>query len=89
KPVHSTFGWHVIQALSPVKPPSMTPLSQVKAQIRQQLQQQQQTEAVTAWVDSVKREFCKQGKIKYAPGYAPNPDPCLAVTSATSTSATK
>lgn len=87
KPVHSSYGWHIIQALSPIKPPSVTPLNTtIKNSIRSQLEQQQKTEAVTKWVDDVKTEFCKPGKIKYAPGYAPNPDPCLAVTSATSTS---
>ena len=86
KPVHSSYGWHIIQALSAIKPPSVTPLNNaVKASIRQQLEQQQKTEAVTKWVDDVKAEFCKPGKIKYAPGYAPSPDPCVAVTGATST----
>ncbi|HYY02293.1 MAG TPA: peptidylprolyl isomerase [Gaiellaceae bacterium] len=89
KPVHSSFGWHVIQALSPIKPPSVTPLDKVKASIRQQLEQQQKNEAMTTWVDDVKKHFCKPGQIKYAPGYQPNPDPCLAVTSASSTTATK
>jgi foldase protein PrsA len=86
KPVHSSYGWHVIQALSAIKPPSVTPLnSTVKAAIRGQLEPQQKSEAVTKWVDETKAEFCKPDKVKYAPGYAPNPDPCVAVTSATST----
>jgi parvulin-like peptidyl-prolyl isomerase len=86
KPVRSSYGWHIIQALSPIKPPSVTPLNKtLKASIRGQLEQQQKTEAVTKWVDDVKTEFCKPGKVKYAPGYAPNPDPCVAVTSQTST----
>lgn len=86
KPVHSSYGWHIIQALSPIKPPSVTPLNQaVKSSIRSQLEQQQKSEAVTKWVDGVKAEFCRPGKVKYAPGYAPSPDPCLAVTGATST----
>src|SRR5207248_5949285 len=50
KPVRSSYGWHIIQALSPIKPPSTTPLNKtVKASIRQQLEQQQKTEAVTKW----------------------------------------
>jgi foldase protein PrsA len=86
KPIHTQYGWHVIQALSAIKPPSVTPLSKVKASIRQQLEQQQKNQAMTKWVDDVKKKFCGPGKIKYAPGYQPNPDPCIAVTSATSTS---
>src|SRR5581483_9866699 len=30
-PVHTQYGWHIIQALSPVKPATTTPLSKVKA----------------------------------------------------------
>ena len=86
RPIHTQYGWHIIQALSAIKPPSVTPLSRVKASIRQQLEQQQKNAAMTKWVDGVKKKFCAPDKIKYAPGYQPNPDPCLAVTSATSTS---
>jgi foldase protein PrsA len=89
RPVHTQYGWHIIQALSAIKPPSVTPLSKVKASIRQQLEQQQKNQAMTSWVDGVKKDYCKGGKINYAPGYAPNPDPCLAVTAATSTTSTK
>jgi hypothetical protein len=67
----------------------VTPLGKVKASIRQQLEQQQKNQAMTTWVDDVKKDYCKPGKVKYAPGYAPNPDPCLAVTAATSTTSTK
>lgn len=88
EPVHTQYGWHIIQALSAIKPPSVTPLSTVKASIRQQLQQQQKNQAMTIWVDGVKKDYCKAGKVKYAPGYAPNPDPCVAVTGATSTTST-
>jgi parvulin-like peptidyl-prolyl isomerase len=89
-PVHTQYGWHIIQALSAVKPPAVTPLnSQIKASIRQQLEQQQKNDAMTKWVDGVKKDYCKGGTVKYAPGYAPNPDPCLAVTGATSTTSTK
>jgi foldase protein PrsA len=86
KPIHTQYGWHIIQAMSAIKPPSVTPLGKVKASIRQQLEQQQKNQEMTTWVDNVKKKFCNPGKIKYSPGYQPNPDPCIAVTSATSTS---
>ena len=89
RPIHTQYGWHVIQALSAIKPPSVTPLSKVKASIRQQLEQQQKNGAMTSWVDGVKKDYCSATKVKYAPGYAPNPDPCVAVTAATSTTSTK
>ena len=81
KPIHSTYGWHIIQALSPVRPPSTTPLSKVKNQIKGTLQQQ----ASANWAHGVEKDFCKPGKIKYQPGYEPTPDPCLTLTSSTTT----
>jgi parvulin-like peptidyl-prolyl isomerase len=88
QPVHTQYGWHIIQALSAIKPPSVTPLSKVKASIQQQLEQQQKNQAMTSWVDGVKKDYCSGTKVKYAPGYQPNPDPCVAVTGATSTTST-
>jgi parvulin-like peptidyl-prolyl isomerase len=85
KPIKTSYGWHIIQALSPVRPPSTTPLSKVKEQIRLQLEQQQKNTAMTNWVNDVKKEFCKPGKVKYESGFAPTTDPCASLTSATTT----
>jgi foldase protein PrsA len=85
KPIHTSYGWHIIQALSSIRPPSTTPLSKVKDQIRLQLEQQQKNTAMTNWVNGVKKEFCKPGKVKYEAGYTPTPDPCLSLTSSTTT----
>jgi len=85
KPIHSQYGWHIIQALSPIRPPSTTPLSKVKESIRLQLEQQQKNTAMTNWVNDVKKEFCKPGKVKYQSGFQPTPDPCLSITSSTTT----
>jgi parvulin-like peptidyl-prolyl isomerase len=68
-PVHTQYGWHIIQALSAVKPAKTTPLSSVKAQISQQLLQTKRTAAMTKWLDDVKKGFAKQ--ISYQAGYAP------------------
>lgn len=70
-PVHSQYGWHVIQALRPIKPATATPLAKVKEEIRQLLLQQRKTEAVTAWLDELRKQYAK--KITYAPGFAPPP----------------
>jgi parvulin-like peptidyl-prolyl isomerase len=85
KPIHSQYGWHIIQALSPIRPPSTTPLSKVKDSIRLQLVQQQKNTAMTNWVNGVKAEFCKPGKVKYQSGFQPTPDPCLSLASSTTT----
>ena len=68
-PVHTQYGWHIIQALSAVKPAKTTPLSSVKAQISQQLLQKKRTDAMTKWLDDVKKSYAKQ--ISYQAGYAP------------------
>jgi len=85
QPVHTQYGYHIIQALSGVKASSTTSLTQVRASIRQQLEQQRKNDKVTKWLDDTKKSYCN-GKIKYQIGYQPNPDPCATVTGATSTS---
>ena len=79
KPVHSQFGWHIIQAMGPVRPPQAakpTPLSQVKEAIRQTLLQDKRNQASQKWEQKMIKNYCKT--IAYAPGYAPAPgqDPC-------------
>jgi parvulin-like peptidyl-prolyl isomerase len=69
KPVKTTYGWHIIEALGPVKPAKQTPLKDVKEQIRQQLLQTKKTDTMTKWVDGVKKDFAKD--IAYQTGYVP------------------
>jgi foldase protein PrsA len=83
KPVKTQFGWHVIQALSPIRPATTMPLSKVKNQIRQTLEQQKKNSVSRTWIQDTAKEFCKPGKVKYEPGFAPNPDPCLSITAST------
>jgi len=78
-PVHTQFGWHIIQALGPVKPGTPakpTPLDQVKAPIRQQLLSQKKDREFQGWLDGIKKKYCKT--IAYQRGYKPAPgqDPC-------------
>jgi parvulin-like peptidyl-prolyl isomerase len=83
-PVHTQYGYHIIQALSAVKPAQKTPLSKVKQSIKLQLEQQRKNEVMTKWVEDKKKQYCKSG-IKYQVGYEPNPDPCASVSGATTT----
>jgi len=85
KPVHSQYGWHIIQALSAIRPPSTTSLSKVKDSIRTNLEGTQKNAMMTKWVNDLKAAYCKPGKIKYQPGFQPTPDPCLSLTSSTAT----
>jgi foldase protein PrsA len=69
KPVHTQYGWHIIQADKPAKPRQSTPFSQVKASIQQQLLQQKRTAALQTWLNGLKKKYA--GKISYATGLAP------------------
>jgi len=91
KPVHSQFGWHIIEALGPVKagtPAKPTPLPQVKEAIRQQLISQDKQKEMDKWLAGIKKHYC--GEIDYQKGYAPPPgqDPCKQSSSTTSGAAT-
>ena len=80
KPVKTEFGFHLIEALSDVKKADKAPLKEVQDQIRQQLLQTKKNEAMTAWVDDLKKEY--DDKVSYAVGFNPPP----AATGTTSTS---
>jgi parvulin-like peptidyl-prolyl isomerase len=69
QPIKTTYGWHIIQALSPVKAATTTPLADVKETIRQSLVQKKKTDAMTKWLDGVKKEFAKS--VRYQVGYIP------------------
>jgi parvulin-like peptidyl-prolyl isomerase len=69
KPIKTTYGWHIIEALSDVKAPSTTPLKDVKEQIRQQLLQERRQKAVSDWTKELNADFDDQ--IAYQVGYAP------------------
>ena len=88
QPVKTQYGWHIIQALSNVKPRKTTPLKQVKDSIKQQLVQQKKNEAMTTWVNSLTKDFCSGSKVKYQVGYKPNPDPCAQFTKTGATTTT-
>jgi foldase protein PrsA len=83
KPVKTQFGYHIIQALTPITKGTVTPLSKVKQAIRQQLLQQRQSVAMQKWVEGVKAEFAP--KTTYAVGYAP---PATISTGSTGTTST-
>src|SRR5919198_4723442 len=69
RPVKTQYGWHIIQALSDVKPARTTPLKDVKTAIRQQLLQQRQRAKWTKWINDTRKEYAK--KVHYQVGYAP------------------
>jgi foldase protein PrsA len=83
-PVHTTYGWHIIQALSDVKPATQQPLKDVKASISSQLLQTKKTDVINKWVDDVNKEYAK--KVGYQTGYVPLSTASSTTTAATTTS---
>ena len=81
-PVKTEFGFHLIEPLSEVKKASVTPLKEVQQSIRTQLAQTKKNEAMTKWVDELKKEY--EDEISYAVGFDPPPT----ATGTTSTSTT-
>ncbi len=91
KPVHTQFGWHIIQALGEIKagrPPARTPLAQVREQIRQTLLAKDRNTEIQNWLEGIKKSYCK--RIGYQAGYAPPPgqDPCKAKSTTTGAATT-
>jgi len=68
-PVHTQYGWHIIQALSAVKPATVQPLTKVEPQIKTQLLETKKSDAMTKWVNDVKKEL--GDKTAYQVGFAP------------------
>jgi len=81
RPVKTQYGFHIIEPLSEIKPAETTPLKDVKESIRQQLLQTKRNEAMTKWVEDLKKDFAD--KTDYQVGFKPP-----AAATATSTTAT-
>ena len=68
-PIKTDFGFHIIKALSAVKPAKTTPFTKVKKTIRTQLLQQKKSTATTNWSTKLKKDY--DGQVSYQTGYAP------------------
>lgn len=67
KPVKTTYGYHVIEALSPVrKGPT---LADVRPAVKAQLLQTKRNDEMQAWMDELRKSY--EGKVSYAAGYEP------------------
>jgi len=69
RPVKTQFGWHIIMAISDIRPARTTPLKDVRAAIRQQLLSQRRNQKLSKWAKDTKDEYAK--KVHYQVGYAP------------------
>ena len=71
--MQSQYGWHVIQAMTAVKPAYQESEAQAQVTIRQTLDQQ----AWTQFQQQVASYY--KGKVSYGKGYAPTPVPTTSV----------
>jgi foldase protein PrsA len=69
QPVKTQYGWHVIEALTAEEAGTETPLKSVRKSISDTLVGQKKSEAVTKWLEDLKKEY--EDKITYASGLAP------------------
>jgi foldase protein PrsA len=67
KPIKTEFGWHVIEVLKDIQPPSTQPLDEVRETIEATLLQEQQNKALQDWVEETRQRY----PVVYAPGFAP------------------
>jgi parvulin-like peptidyl-prolyl isomerase len=80
EPVKTQYGWHIIEAVTAEKEGSRTPLKSVRKTISDTLLGQKKSEAVTKWLEDLKKEY--EAKITYATGLAPpTAEPAPATTS--------
>jgi foldase protein PrsA len=69
QPVHSVYGWHIIQALGDVTPSHTQTFQQVQSQIQLNLAQQKKQVAWSTYLAKIKKDY--NGKVHYQTGYAP------------------
>jgi parvulin-like peptidyl-prolyl isomerase len=69
KPVHTTFGWHIMLPTGPIVKAHLQPLKDVTSKIQQTLLTTKQSAAVTAWVK--KAEKFAADNTSYAASYKP------------------
>jgi len=84
RPVKTQFGYHLIEALGPVKAAHARKLdAALKTQIRQQLGQSKKQKAFFDWYQKLKKDL--DTKTDYATGYAPPPTTSTATSTAAGT----
>jgi len=70
KPVKTQYGFHIIEALEPIKKAGAKPLdAALKTQISQQLQKTQKDKAAEKWFADLQKDLKEQ--TEYAEGFAP------------------
>jgi peptidyl-prolyl cis-trans isomerase C len=69
QPVKTTYGYHILEALSPGRGGKTTPLAKARPTIRLTLLQYKKTAFMTDWVEDLTKKY--EGKVSYAAGFEP------------------
>lgn len=69
QPVKTTYGYHIIEALSPVREAKSTPFKKVKASIQATLLQEKKSTFMEEWAEDLRGEY--DDKTRYAIGFEP------------------
>jgi foldase protein PrsA len=80
-PVKTSYGYHLIQALTKVKPAKTTPYADVKEAIRQSILQTKRQDVMTTWAEDLTKSY--KSKVTYATGFAPPDIPTTSTETAT------
>jgi foldase protein PrsA len=72
----SQYGWFVLEPTSKASAAKTTPLAQATTKIKATILSTKKQAAITAWTTKTQKAYCTSGKITYATGYKPSPDPC-------------
>lgn len=84
EPVKTQFGWHIIQAVTAVKPANTQKLAQVKQSIREILLQSKKTTIGQKWSEDFRKRLAEDGAVSYQAGYEP-PEPAGTTTTGATT----
>jgi parvulin-like peptidyl-prolyl isomerase len=71
RPVKTQFGWHIIEAMSAVKPKATQEPSEVESQISDQLLEEQKNARINEWIEELRKRF--EDQVAYAAGFEPPP----------------
>ena len=69
QPVHTRYGWNVVEAVGPIHPGKFAPLSTVEGTLRATILKSKKQARWAAFLAKVRREFA--GSVRYQKGYAP------------------
>ena len=69
QPVHTRYGWNIVEAVGPVHPGKFTPLPKIAGELRATIVKAKKQVRWTAFLARVQKQF--EGSVHYQAGYAP------------------